>query len=114
MPTIKTSELSGVALDWAVAKASRLNVDALENHLFGTVIKPSSDWSQGGPIIERERVSVRCNHSAIYEDAVRWFATTDSDTTDPDTGEYGASPLVAAMRCYVASRLGDSVEVPEL
>lgn len=26
---------------------------------------------------------------------------------------FGPTPLIAAMRCYVASKLGDEVEVPE-
>jgi hypothetical protein len=26
---------------------------------------------------------------------------------------YGPTPLIAAMRCYVASKLGDEVDVPE-
>jgi hypothetical protein len=25
---------------------------------------------------------------------------------------YGITPLIAAMRCYVASKLGDEVEIP--
>lgn len=25
----------------------------------------------------------------------------------------GPTPLIAAMRCYVASKLGDNVEIPE-
>jgi hypothetical protein len=26
---------------------------------------------------------------------------------------YGHTPLIAAMRCYVASKLGDEVEIPQ-
>jgi len=68
--------------------------------------EPSTAWSQGGPIIEREKISVVQNC-----DTGEWLATT--------YGQYGAkyypspTPLVAAMRCYVASKLGDEVEIPE-
>jgi hypothetical protein len=27
--------------------------------------------------------------------------------------QYGDTPLIAAMRCYVASKLGDEVEIPK-
>lgn len=33
---------------------------------------------------------------------------------DPGIPEgYGPTPLIAAMRCFVASKLGDEVEVPD-
>jgi len=63
---------------------------------------PSGDWMQGGPIIERERIDV------LYEHDLRWIAV-------PQKGieSYGPTPLIAAMRCYVASKLGDEVEIPD-
>jgi hypothetical protein len=64
-------------------------------------LHPSTDWSQGGPIIERERIS-------ITHQVGRWAAQTDDDLF-----AYGPTPLIAAMRCYVASKLGDEVEIPE-
>ena len=30
-----------------------------------------------------------------------------------DTESFGPTPLIAAMRCYVTSKLGDEVEIPE-
>ena len=30
-----------------------------------------------------------------------------------DDGLIGPTPLIAAMRCYVASKLGDDVDIPE-
>lgn len=119
---IKTSELTGRALRWAIAtaeghvihtgewygpfapeetlKVSRLrsgNIDAL-CHLSGGVYQPDANWSQGGPIIERE-------WRAICAQAVKF-------TLDGVTGD--EKPLLQFwMRCYVASRLGDEVDVPE-
>jgi hypothetical protein len=42
---------------------------------------------------------------------------TDFWAAEVEAGEYehdGQTPLIAAMRCYVASKLGDEIEIPEL
>jgi hypothetical protein len=96
---MKTSELTGAALDWAVAKCEV--GDAAEQ--AGDWWKPSTDWAQGGPIIERE-------HIAVDWDGAAWCA---SDNDNP-IACYGPAPLIAAMRCYVASKLGDDVDVPDM
>ena len=96
---MKTNELTGAALDWAVAKCEGvINGDALDTGfiLEGGYV-PSTDWAQGGPIIEREGI-------AVFGD---WQATLGEETYN------GPTPLIAAMRCYVASKLGDEVEIPE-
>ena len=96
---MKTSELTGVALDWAVSECEGLL------HDDGTVSdywQPSELWEQGGLIIERERIEVR------PYDGVNWIAT---DNLTNHT--VGATPLIAAMRCYVASKLGDDIDIPE-
>jgi hypothetical protein len=105
---IKTSELKDLALDWAVAKcekhASRHTVNVFDfNDYF---FNPSTDWSQGGPIIEREKI--RLDTTWNFEDGY-WSARMDT------VGGWwlGDTPLIAAMRCYVASQLGDEVEVPD-
>jgi len=71
---------------------------------------PSTDWLQGGAIIEREKIDVMwCGD--------RWCAyTADAECTTGDDRQLvteGATPLIAAMRGYVASKLGDEVELPE-
>lgn len=110
---IKTSELTGAALDWAVAKAMGED-DAPGSFLDGVVphpdylkFYPSTDWSQGGPIIEREGLGV----VPSADDASVWVASI----FEPDWkfNRTGPTPLIAAMRCYVASKLGDEVEIPE-
>lgn len=126
---IKTAELTGVVLDWAVAK--------IENHQWrcpwmlekegfaawqiyeGGWGRPtpgySTEWEFGGPIIERERIEL------IYfgEDGMMdspWESKMGSDIHYIDQGPGqamgGPTPLIAAMRCYVASKLGDEVDVP--
>jgi Protein of unknown function (DUF2591) len=63
----------------------------------------STDWSFGGPIIEREGLCL--SYDAFVK---RWNCAT------PVLDSYQAeTPLVAAMRCYVASELGDEVEIPQ-
>lgn len=63
---------------------------------------PSTDWAQGGPIIERERISV--NDGGFYYPGRR------SAWIDASFTAYGPTPLVAAMRAYVASKFGNEVQ----
>ena len=101
---VKTSELSGAALDWAVARCEGIKLNegnTLSNDC--DVYAPSTDWAQGGPIIEREGISV------YFDDRDGdWYAKAPAT---PVT-YYAYNPLVAAMRCYVASKLGYEVETP--
>jgi len=104
---IKTSELTGAALDWAVAKCEgAINGDDLD---IGFILEggysPSTDWAQGGPLIEREGMTIAL-------DAFGWEARHYDGETEPWTMT-GDTPLIAAMRCYVASKLGDTVDIPE-
>lgn len=104
---MKTSELTGAALDWAVDKCL-----GKENEPY----RPSysTDWAQAGPIIEREKIQI----SPIGENdtfGTRWSAQwLDSwPNVDKFSQTHGPTPLIAAMRCYVASELGNEVEIPE-
>ena len=97
---IKTSELKDLALDWAVSAAKGLSWK-LHGH-----IPFSTDWAQGGPIIERERISFVSPNEVIDE----WEAI---HPTQMHNESYGTTPLIAAMRCFVASKLGDEVDVPD-
>lgn len=112
---MKTSELSGSSLDWAVGKC----LGHTEFYNYGSYIRvpiqptglltfcPSTDWAQGGPIIEREEIEVG-------RQGTEWIACIDPADGDWETnGHYGPTPLIAAMRCYVASKLGDDIEIPE-
>lgn len=121
---MKTFELIGPALDWAVAKCEgyTLGTDGIaffvekdgKSAFLGTKFSrcnrfsPSTDWSQGGPIIERERIAV----VPLLEG---WEAQYENEQREDRNYIVfsGPTPLIAAMRCYVASRLGDEVEIPE-
>ena len=114
---IKTNELTGAALDWAVAKCEGLPVTEKHYDLrFIDEYPFSTDWSQGGPIIEREGIDMlrlRANINNDVED--RGWRAYHTPTREAVTHCYadGPTPLIAAMRCYVASKLGDDVEIPK-
>tara|TARA_R110000868_G_scaffold90159_1_gene250567 strand:+ start:2700 stop:3011 length:312 start_codon:yes stop_codon:yes gene_type:complete len=100
---MKTSELTGVALDWAVAKCEGVEVRILERQIvWPEDYAPSTDWAQGGPIIQQEKIDV------MYEHDMRWIAVPQKGVES-----HGPTPLIAAMRCYVASKLGDDIEIPK-
>jgi hypothetical protein len=108
---MKTAELIGAALDWAVASIELTGHDDYTNVLMVTVgddndwkYNPSTNWAQGGPIIE-------CEGMQLWKGG-EWCASLDQSFNPPDF-QTGTTPLIAAMRCYVASKLGDDVEVPE-
>ena len=106
---MKTSELTGVALDWAVAKCLPTPKDALgllDLDVYNG-FNPSTNWAQAGPIIERERIQLRVDEQGS-DFAVQWVR---SIWCGPRIN--GPTPLVAAMRCFVASKLGDDIEIPE-
>ena len=98
---VKTSELIGRPLDWAVALCEGKYVDQ-PLHSY----TPSVDWYQGGPIIDREEIGF-----AKYGPNQTWKAVIGA--TPRGAPAYGPTPLVAAMRCFCCSRLGDELEVPD-
>ena len=117
MRTMKTSDLTGAALDWAVAKCEGIGVwyDDLPQMLRTTKggakeYAPSDNWAQGGPIIEREKISLEFLPGAGDTGADVWIATRIERPAVSE--EQGPTPLIAAMRCFVASKLGEIVEVP--
>lgn len=108
---VKTSELTGAALDWAVAKCEgllafgyrtdgeRFAVEDSDGNIEGFM--PSTDWSQGGPIIEQQGIALY-----LYGD-YQWNAHVGGRES------VGPTALLAATRCYVVSELGDEVDVPD-
>ena len=115
---MKTSELTGAALDWAVAKCEghmRPDGGFYAGQQGRPLTRYSTDWAQGGPIIEREMIQItpHCMINPLHG----WSAAFRSFDEDDDVYALhrmrGKTPLIAAMRCYVASKLGDEVEIPE-
>ena len=119
--TLIMTELNGFQLDYAVAVCEGIQVTGdprfslsyekidHDGRPYFTHWEPSSNWAQGGPIIERERIAIKplpFGKTLAYK--------------NPCGGKYqqgfpycDKSMLVAAMRCYVASKLGDSIEIPD-
>lgn len=106
---IKTSELVGHALDWAVAVCQNIECDDENRPIwFGNGetridYTPTTDWAQGGPIIEREMIEIIPIIDNLW-DAMYQVQHISSE---------GQTPLIAAMRCYVANKLGDEIEIPD-
>jgi len=111
---VKTNELSGAALDWAVAKCEgRQEPEVVNNFAVAWYTWPnthySTNWAQGGPIIEREGITVSKEDGG-------WSAYFREKLFEDDGSEFwrnGPTPLIAAMRCFVGSRLGNEVEIPD-
>jgi len=153
---MKTSELTGVALDWTVATcvgevteirydgiAWRFKLDGKTKVLAkgwaaSMTWNPSTNWALGGPIIQREDISIiRADDEHVIgsdgfcvpgQRTPLWVAAKGQNSTQcsyesehyPDQYEiceadviYGPTPLIAAMRVYVLSQLGAEVEVPK-
>lgn len=127
---IKTADLIGPTLDFAVANREGEDVVAwytTDREAYFVVLAyafvdkermttypdpeetyyPSFHWAHGGPIIQRENIDIM--HVRQADLSVVWCATRDSGETE----FVGPTPLIAAMRCYVASKLGDEVEIPD-
>jgi hypothetical protein len=133
MIEVKTAELEGKALDWAVAMS-----EGATNLYFGTVACwwftlngadrvlssgwsekqnycPSTDWRYGGQLIEKNGIEVFCNLSAeqasrFKDSSPDWRACMNRGRSEHS---YGPTPLIAAMRCLVAAKLGEVVTMPK-
>ena len=118
---IKTQNLTGLELDWAVAKCEYGLTNA-ESFLDGVIAHPnysrylpSLNWAQGGPIIEREGIETAPRYADDGKTITGWTAMMFNDARNPRPliVQHGDTLLVAAMRCTVLAVLGEEVEVPE-
>ena len=121
---IKTSELTGAQLNWAVAECE----GKVEQGVYGTPellesglylhycdvllshpYSPSTDWAEGGLLIQREGIGIRQYGDFLesHWQADKWaFKFVDPMATGP-------TPLIAAMRCLCRAKLGDEVDIPD-
>ena len=114
---VKTIDLIGPALDWAVANCEGWTVSVSEfiaSQASSCKFAYSSVWAKGGPIIEREFIELRnqTSFSGGWE-AWKWNYEKQDYMVIGKKGAYCQTALIAAMRCYVASKLGDEVEMPD-
>ena len=75
-------------------------------------LSPSTTWLQVGVIIGREGITVseENQNPVLWSSYIRRNLFKEDGSDAYQTGE---TPLIAAMRCYVASKLGNEVEIPE-
>ena len=127
---IKTSEATNTQINWLVAKCegkeSTLSVDG-NGELFnleavdgeGMWMRYSTNWTQGGPIIDREKIAMSSAPDGLWAaympKGTQWLehGGKTAEVFNWHFKQMGYTPLIAAMRCYVASKLGDEVEIPE-
>lgn len=139
---IKTADLTGPALDHAVAVAlgwvdfptdsgggDRFWFMDPETAPFGATVgkedfRPSSDRDQGYEIVEREGINLRAIRKPDHGLHGQWLAAYDHGNTgtmvhwvkrESWSRHYlsGPTPLIAAMRAFVTSKLGAEVEIPK-
>ena len=119
---IKTSELVGAHLDVAVAmcepyeKVSRGRLGSVycwDNWGRPIDFAPSTDWSIGGPILHREKIATETEHGDPWRARFGRARITFDGRAHHYHHAEGPTPLIAAMRCFVASKLGDEVDIPE-
>ena len=129
MIEVKTAELIGPALDWAVAMAEGAKPERPQDgqvsfggvHMLCGVRKhrlrgeydysPSTDWSQGGELIEK--YAVKIEHFPSETIASKANARIAMRSSGYLQAQSGPTPLVALCRAIVAAKLGDAVSVPE-
>jgi hypothetical protein len=128
MIEMKTRDLIGKPLNWAVAQYADKHVTLEDIHWENYC--PSTDWAVGGPIIERAHIAILSVATAQYA-VGQWAAEADLRQQPSDLGEgyaheedlgylfyanavtYGPTPLVAAMRCLVIEKFGETVKIPK-
>lgn len=104
MIEVKTAGLAGPALDWAVAQIEGVGCTPTTIMRF---YRPSTDWAQGGPLIEKHHIEIVSFCGEGWE-CVKSWCHGEIDETYP----FGETHLIAACRAIVAVKLGDVVSVP--
>ena len=114
---IKVSEATNIHLDWLVTQIdgwpvtqalTRCKERGRVTLIGGSVFSPSTNWAQGGPIIEREGIDI-----LVEQRDFKVWAAEIYHSPKGYIRQKGTTPLIAAMRCYVASKMGDTVEIPK-
>jgi len=129
---VKTSDLIGPALDWAVATIEGYGCQ-FDDEVSGpwlvpqegflhdekplSKFSPSTNWNQGGPIIERENFTIERNvkqRGCAVIGFHEWYVSSPENYGGliRYSGS-GPTPLIAAMRCYCCAKLGEYVDIPE-
>ena len=116
-------ELGKYAKEYAEIKAAfkdelcKIHKDGYKSAYDARAWNYDTDWAVAGPIVERENIGLEKHRlDGPYQwAACDWHPVVVQGYTCLERSKYvyGPTPLIAAMRCFVASRLGDEVDVPE-
>lgn len=116
-----TNSLTGAALDYAVCTATGLlaaypmtKKSFLRKWQDGKVpaLHPSTLWGMGGSIMGVENICAKPHISP--RDGKHFYACRWNEAGDIGSfSSIGSTQLIAAMRCYVQSKLGATVDIPE-
>jgi hypothetical protein len=118
---VKTKDLIGHQLDWAVAKCEGWPIPNINGFIAlyrdSNCYAYSKKWDLAGPIIEREGITI-----AMYSETLKervesgdwWFAQPrEAEAFDCSDDVDAQTPLIAAMRCFVRQKFGEEMEVPD-
>jgi hypothetical protein len=121
MKKIQVATATNTQLDWLVAKCENRTPSLheyskgqgnwfilMQTGVYRTVCAFSTEWSQMGPIIERKRIGLSQFEGFPCQAYIGTPAEFQCSQFAPE-----GQPLIAAARCYVASELGETAEVPE-
>jgi hypothetical protein len=108
LPGRQSEDAYAVGVEWVDANG--------KTHGNEFAFRPSKSWFHGGPLIEREGIELWRAGDAPANAAWRAYCDGPAIPTGDAWDEklraiQGPTPLVAAMRAYVISRLGDEVEL---
>lgn len=113
------------AVDILAGKPHRSGIGADELRTFAaemgyvidkpTYLQYSTNWELGGQIIEREMIQLtpHCMVNPLHGWAASFRSFDEDDCIFAAHRMRGKTPLIAAMRCYVSSKFGDTVKIPE-
>lgn len=127
MIEVKTADLAGEALGWAVGKAEGLELELAGPSGYITFYRvfyrrggktswvferfnPWENWALGGPLIDRLRIGLSAPPAIDLNNEIGWQARPDDGMT---FWHSGTTALIATCRAIVAAKLGDTVQVPK-
>lgn len=113
---IHTRHLTGNALNFAVVYARSLEAtggkpvlarDLAHKALDNGICQYTTSWADAGPLIKSDKIALD------WSEGNNWCASSDASVDAYPVVMSDEEPLVAAMRAFVAGRLGGMVDVPE-
>lgn len=131
---VNTADLTGPALNWAVACIEGLEApDAREGTppvccppglCDAQEFEPSTNWAQAGLLIDKWKIDVA---TVKWPSTGEWVASMAMDWLESEARrqldskplgwfhhQLGPTAQVAAMRCLVVSQLGPEVKIPAI